>query len=63
MSWWPEKAYKLELISHKCTYYEQKLNACGNNSRKIFKTVNIILGGNINQKPNALIDSLCVFHM
>ena len=52
------KEYTLELISQKCTYYEQKLNACSNNSRNILKTVNSILGSNINQKPNALTDSL-----
>ena len=52
------KAYKLELTSQKCTYYEQKLNACGNNTRNICKTVNSILGSTIKQKHNALTASL-----
>ena len=53
-----QKTYNLELISQKYIYYEQKLYDCGNNYRKIFKTVNSILGSNINQKPNALANYL-----
>ena len=41
-------------MSHKCTYYEHKLNACGNYYSKILKTVNSILGLNIKPIPNAL---------
>ena len=52
------KAYKLESTSQKCTYSERKLNACGNNSGKILKTVNIMLESNIKQQTNDLTDSL-----
>ena len=58
------KAYKLELTSQKFTYSKPKRNDCNNNSRNIFKTVNIILGNNIKQKHNALTDYLmCISYI
>ena len=54
------KAYKHELNLHKTSYYESKFNACGNDTRKIFKMANSILGTNIKSKSTALPDAaLC----
>ena len=54
------KAYKHELNLHKTSYYESKCNACGNDTRQIFKMANSILGTNIKSKSTALPDAaLC----
>ena len=54
------KAYKHELNLHKTSYYESKCNACGNDTRKICKMANSILGTNIKYKSTALPDAaLC----
>ena len=49
-------AYKKAIYSQKANFYEQKLNACGSNSQKIFKIVNRILGSNLNPISNRLSD-------
>ena len=49
-------AYKKAIYSQKANFYEQKLNACGSNSQKIFKIVNRILGNNLNPISNRLSD-------
>ena len=52
------KTYKFELNSQKSIYYEQKFNACGNDSHNIFKLVNSILGTNTKSKYAVLLDSI-----
>ena len=52
------KAYKLELNLHKTSYYELKLNACGNDTRKFKKMANSILGTNIKYKSTSLPDAV-----
>ena len=49
--------YKKAIYSQKANFYEQKLNACGSNSHKLFKIVNRILGSNLNPISNRLYDS------
>ena len=52
------KAYILELKLHKTSYYESKLNACGNYTRKFIKMANSILGTNIKSKSTSLPDAV-----
>ena len=56
------KAYTLELNLHKTSYYESIFNSCGNDTRKICKMGNSILGTNIKSKSTALPDAvLCSY--